>query len=241
MENNDILGELYHHGVRGQKWGIRRYQNKDGTLTAAGKKRADKLKEKYTALTGKRLIRKPTPKGKAAEETNKKKTLKTMSDEELKSVINRLQMEKQAMQLQADTAGKGTKATSHIWNQMIKPAATQAGKQLLQDTIMKIGKKKLGLDPEAVKDVYDELRKEVDGLELEARKAKAQQTIARAANTKAQQEAQAQKTSENTAKKAKAAKKQRNEPEYMEAEFVGNRNKSSTDLTLYREKKKKWY
>lgn len=31
--------ELYHHGVKGQKWGVRRYQNADGTLTAAGKKR----------------------------------------------------------------------------------------------------------------------------------------------------------------------------------------------------------
>lgn len=38
--------ELYHHGVKGQRWGIRRYQNEDGTLTAAGKKkyrRGDKL------------------------------------------------------------------------------------------------------------------------------------------------------------------------------------------------------
>lgn len=32
-------GELYHWGVKGQKWGIRRYQNKDGSLTAAGRKR----------------------------------------------------------------------------------------------------------------------------------------------------------------------------------------------------------
>ena len=33
-------GELCHYGVKGQKWGIRRYQNKDGSLTPEGKKRA---------------------------------------------------------------------------------------------------------------------------------------------------------------------------------------------------------
>lgn len=32
--------EFYHHGVKGMKWGVRRYQNKDGSLTSAGKKRA---------------------------------------------------------------------------------------------------------------------------------------------------------------------------------------------------------
>lgn len=48
MEYIVINGELYHHGVKGQKWGVRRYQNKDGSLTPAGKKRLAKdLKKDY--------------------------------------------------------------------------------------------------------------------------------------------------------------------------------------------------
>ena len=34
-----VSDELYHHGIKGQHWGIRRYQNPDGSLTAAGKAR----------------------------------------------------------------------------------------------------------------------------------------------------------------------------------------------------------
>lgn len=40
--------ELYHYGIKGQKWGIRRYQNPDGTLTAEGRTRygVEKLEKK---------------------------------------------------------------------------------------------------------------------------------------------------------------------------------------------------
>lgn len=41
MYNN----ELYHHGILGQKWGVRRFQNPDGTLTSEGKKRLHDRKD----------------------------------------------------------------------------------------------------------------------------------------------------------------------------------------------------
>lgn len=34
--------ELYHHGIKGMRWGVRRYQNADGSLTSDGKKRYSK-------------------------------------------------------------------------------------------------------------------------------------------------------------------------------------------------------
>ncbi len=47
---------LAHHGIKGQKWGIRRYQNPDGSLKTAGKKRkASNSKSKYSDISTKIL------------------------------------------------------------------------------------------------------------------------------------------------------------------------------------------
>ena len=42
MNDYLVTKELYHYGIKGQKWGIRRYQNEDGSLTEEGKKRYEK-------------------------------------------------------------------------------------------------------------------------------------------------------------------------------------------------------
>lgn len=50
--------ELYHYGVKGQKWGVRRYRNPDGSLTAAGKKQAKANRSDDNAERNKKIAKK---------------------------------------------------------------------------------------------------------------------------------------------------------------------------------------
>lgn len=82
--------ELYHAGIKGMKWGRRRYQNPDGTLTPEGKKRYGNVHEDYA-------------------KAHSNKSVKEMSDAELRSRNNRLQMERQYADL-TKKKGIGKKA-----------------------------------------------------------------------------------------------------------------------------------
>ena len=96
MENNS----LSHWGIKGMKWGRRRYQNPDGSLTAEGKKRYDGPHEDY-------------------QRAHNKKKVSQMSDRELRERNNRLQMEKQYADL-TKKKGNGKK----IINTFVSTAGT---------------------------------------------------------------------------------------------------------------------
>ena len=82
--------EIYHWGIKGMKWGVRRYQNSDGTLTAAGKKRynaeADRGEYNQTKADGTRF--KQTKKGKTEVLKADARRYTREDDEALRSVVN---------------------------------------------------------------------------------------------------------------------------------------------------------
>lgn len=172
--------ELYHHGVPGQRWGFRRYQNPDGTLTPAGRRRANKLAEKYAKVTGKKLIVKK--KSVQGNEKPKPKTISEMSDQEIQAKINRMRLEDTYASMIASRAPKekvsrGKKFVSNLKRNVITPALTDAGRTLLVNFIKKKGNDLIYGNNKS--DPAKEYEKKVKKLELQSREWKAKNNIQR--------------------------------------------------------------
>ncbi len=112
--------ELYHHGIKGMRWGVRRFQNKDGSLTPIGRKRKRKSIEPHDDY----------------KKAHDSKSIKEMSDAELRSRNNRLEMERKYQ-----TMTKKTSRGKKIVKSVIAAAGTIAAAESAYKTYKRIGNK----------------------------------------------------------------------------------------------------
>ena len=191
MDENTLTekyyGELYHHGIAGMKWGVRRYQNKDGSLTNAGKRRygtkanfekVQSAKKAAVKANSKQAVARRKANERTAAEVAKykkmagikdetdgtkprPKTMKEMSDEELISAINRTRLEQQYSQLHPAKVSKGKKFMESLTYEVVLPAAKNAGKNWIENKL----KDTLGLNEKS--DGINALRKEVERANLQ--------------------------------------------------------------------------
>lgn len=109
--------ELKHWGIKGMKWGVRRYQNKDGSLTPAGKKRYSDGSTNSSS----------TSKSSQTSQQPKKKTVSEMSDQELRDAVNRLRLEQDYAKLNPEKVSRGKKFVDNLLDETLSGVARGAG------------------------------------------------------------------------------------------------------------------
>lgn len=182
MEENIIYDdELYHHGTKGMKWGIRNYQYKDGSLTPAGRKRYGSLTDAVGAVKAARIkakrkkqlakARKIAAEKKAAAEQRAKDvasgkiSARDMTPEEIQTRIDKLNLEKKYKQLMQETspakpvADAGKEFVKKLVYDAIIPGTSTATKQIVGDMVTKSLKKQLGIKDPVKTPTWDERKK----------------------------------------------------------------------------------
>lgn len=175
MEYYIYTSELYHHGTKGMKWGRRLYQNKDGSLTALGKKRRASLEGKISKLEAKNNKLGGKKESDETSEAPKQKTASEMTNKELQEHTTRMTLEANYYNAQKNLANATPKQIvetskfdkgKELAEKFVKDNVLPAIGKTTQTAIENYMKKQLGLN---VKDELTELRRTADILDAKQR------------------------------------------------------------------------
>ena len=104
--------ELYHHGIKGQRWGIRRFQNEDGSLTSEGRKRYGYSFEKMSNSKKKELLSSPY----TEDHIRRSKEYKRMTSK-IRKESNEISKNERKRMAELEDQTKDRVATDDEWNE----------------------------------------------------------------------------------------------------------------------------